>query len=223
MGHSPFYVRVAPSIGDRARRRWRSTNTAARWRWPSTLLALGHRRIGVVAGAKATSPRRSAWSHFGEAVAGKAELIVHRATSPSPPGSAAGAALLGSEERPTAILRGQRFQGRRGDRRGERLGLRVPWTCRSPGSTIPQSAHFIGRRYRGTQPIRGAWPSRRSSAFGRAGRRAERPRGRIELPFELIVRQSTGPARGLKVFRPALPPHGACGRWAPAPAPPRRA
>lgn len=186
------YVRVAPGIEVErapsvATDEYRGTLAMA-----EHLLSLGHRRIGMVAGPEAHIAAAVRLVAFREAVAGKAELIVHPGDFTFTGGLAAGAALLESPGRPTAIFAANDFMAAGVIVAATRLGLRVPEDVSIAGFDDSAVAHFIWPPLTTVrQPIRGMAHAAIESLVARAGGLAT-PRQQIDLPFELMVRESTG-------------------------------
>jgi len=158
------------------------------------LLSLGHRRIGFVAGPEnhiAASVRLVA---FREAVAGRAELIVHSGDFTFTGGLAAGEALLGRSGRPSAIFAANDFMAGGVIAAAMRLGLLVPRDVSIAGFDDSAAAQFVWPPLTTVrQPIRTMAHAAIEYLVALAGQE-ELPSSRLELPAQLIERESTGKA-----------------------------
>jgi LacI family transcriptional regulator len=187
------YVRIAPGIHpDRAA-------SVATHEYDGTvqmaehLLALGHRRIGMVCGPDdhiAAGIRRVA---FQDAVKGKAELLLHPGDFTFAGGLAAGAALLDRPDRPSAVFAANDFMAAGVVVAATRLGLRVPQDVSIGGFDDSAVAHFIWPPLTTVrQPIRAMARAAIDYLVALADG-SDTPQPRIELPLSLVVRDSTAP------------------------------
>lgn len=188
------YVRIAPGIQvDRAPSvaidEYHGTLAIA-----EHLLALGHRRIGFVAGPEAHVAAGVRSVAFREALAGKAELIVHPGDFTFSGGLAAGEVLLGLADRPTAIFAANDFMAAGVVVSATRANLQVPGDVSIAGFDDSAVAHFIWPPLTTVrQPIRDMAAAAVEYLVANAAGR-ETPARTRKLEFELIKRQSTGPA-----------------------------
>jgi LacI family transcriptional regulator len=160
------------------------------------LLSLGHRRIGFVGGPESHIAAGIRLVAFREAVAGKAELIVHAGDFTFAGGLAAGQALLGTSGRPTAVFAANDFMAGGVVAAATRLGLHVPNDVSIAGFDDSAIARFIWPPLTTVrQPIRKmAYAAIEYLVALAAG--CETPPPRIELRSQLIERESTGHAPG---------------------------
>jgi LacI family transcriptional regulator len=188
------YVRIAPGIdADRAPSvstdEYRGTLAIA-----EHLLALGHKRIGFVGGPQPHIAAAVRLVAFRDAVAGRAELIVHPGDFTFASGLAAGGALLGSPDRPTAIFAANDFMAGGVVAAATRLGLRVPHDVSIAGFDDSAIAHFLWPPLTTVrQPIRKMAHAAIEHLVALAGGE-EAPSSRIELASRLIERESTAQA-----------------------------
>ncbi|WEK47827.1 MAG: LacI family DNA-binding transcriptional regulator [Candidatus Andeanibacterium colombiense] len=157
------------------------------------LLALGHRRIGMVCGPEehiAASVRLIA---FRDATKGRAEVLLHPGDFAFAGGLAGGTALLDRADRPTAIFAANDFMAAGVVVAATRLGLRVPQDVSIGGFDDSAVAHFIWPPLTTVrQPIRSMARAAIDYLVALAGGR-EPPAARMELPLSLVVRESTAP------------------------------
>jgi LacI family transcriptional regulator len=188
------YVRIAPGIEPErapsvAIDEYRGTIAMA-----EHLLSLGHRRIGFVSGPKSHIAAGVRLVAFSDAIEGKADLVVHPGDFTFAAGLAAGDTLLGSPKPPTAIFAANDFMASGVMAVAARLGLRVPEDVSIAGFDDSPAAQFTWPRLTTVrQPIR----QMAHDAIGylvavASGREGGAPQ--IELPVQLVVRESTGPA-----------------------------
>jgi LacI family transcriptional regulator len=185
------YVRIAPGIEVERAPSVSIDEHAGTLAMAEHLLALGHRRIGLVAGPENHIAAGVRLVAFREAVDGKAELVVRADDFTFAGGLAAGEALLAGSQRPTAIFAANDFMAAGVIASATRLGLRVPHDLSVAGFDDSAVAHFTWPPLTTVrQPIRamaaGAIEYLVAHAAG-----SETPARRRELPFELVVREST--------------------------------
>lgn len=157
------------------------------------LLELGHRRIGMVCGPEAHIAAGVRLVAFREALAGKAELVLHPGDFTFSGGLGAGLALLDRAEPPTAIFAANDFMAAGVVAAATRLGLRIPRDLSIAGFDDSAVAHFIWPPLTTVrQPIRAMARSAIEYLVARAGGHGT-PRTSVELPLNLIVRESTAP------------------------------
>jgi LacI family transcriptional regulator len=187
------YVRIAPGI-DAGRAPSVSTRehegavTMARH-----LLALGHERIGMICGPEAHIAASIRQVAFSDAVSGAAELIFHPGDFTFSGGFAAGTALLDRPDRPTAIFAANDFMATGAVAAATRLALQIPRDVSIAGFDDSAVTHFVWPPLTTVrQPIRAMARAAIEYLVKRAGGN-ENQRDQIELPLELVVRQSTAP------------------------------
>jgi LacI family transcriptional regulator len=185
------YVRIAPGIEVERAPSMAIDEHAGTLAIADHLLALGHRKIGFVAGPENHIAAGVRLVAFREALEGKAELAVHPGDFTFAGGLAAGEALLAGRERPTAIFAANDFMAAGVIASATRRGLRVPHDLSVAGFDDSAVAHFTWPPLTTVrQPIRamaaGAIEYLVALAAG-----SETPARRRELPFELVVREST--------------------------------
>ncbi|MXO58163.1 LacI family DNA-binding transcriptional regulator [Altererythrobacter salegens] len=157
------------------------------------LLALGHRRIGVVCGPESHIAARIRSLAFQYAIGGRAEVFLHPGDFFFSGGLAAGEALLGRPDRPSAIFAANDFMAAGVIVAATRLGLRVPDDISVVGFDDSVVARFIWPPLTTVrQPIRAMarWAIEYLVALA-SGR--ETPERKLELPLSLMVRESTAP------------------------------
>lgn len=157
------------------------------------LLALGHRRIGMVCGPEShisAGVRRVA---FQAALEGKAELVFQPGDFTFSAGVAAGQALLANRnDRPTAIFAANDFMAAGVVVAATQLGLQVPRDVSIAGFDDSAVAHFIWPPLTTVrQPIRAMASTAIEYLVALASERDLPPR-QAELPISLVVRESTG-------------------------------
>jgi LacI family transcriptional regulator len=185
------YVRIAPGVEVERAPSLAIDEHAGTLAIAEHLLALGHRKIGFVAGPENHIAAGVRLVAFREALEGKAELAVHPGDFTFAGGLAAGEALLAGRERPTAIFAANDFMAAGVIASATRRGLHVPEDLSVAGFDDSAVAHFTWPPLTTVrQPIRamaaGAIEYLVAHAAG-----SETPARRRELPFELVVREST--------------------------------
>lgn len=189
------YVRVSPGVRPEASPATMIDNEAAAYAMARRLLALGHRRIGWVEGHPdyAASTERAAGFRRAMAEAGVAPDLGLRAPGlyDFASGEAAGAAMLALAEPPTAIFAANDEMAAGVLAAAHQRGLAVPTSLSVAGFGDDALARFVWPPLTTIrQPVRMlAWNAADLLLLPDAG--SER---RI-VPWELIERQSTGPAR----------------------------
>lgn len=188
------YVRIAPGIEPQRAPFVAIDEYSGTVAMVEHLLSLGHRRIGFVCGPESHIAARVRLVAFKEAVEGKAEVVLHPGDFTFAGGLAAGEALLALAERPTAIFAANDFMASGIIAAATRLGLRVPQDISVAGFDDSAVAHFTWPPLTTVrQPIR----DMASEAIGYLVTRAgggDSGQSCTELPFQLVIRQSTGPA-----------------------------
>jgi LacI family transcriptional regulator len=158
------------------------------------LLALGHRRIGMVCGPEAHIAAGVRLVAFRETLAGRAELVTHPGDFTFDSGIAGGLALLDTTDRPTAIFAANDFMAAGVVAAASQLGLKVPGDVSVAGFDDSVVAHFVWPPLTTVrQPIRGMARAAIEYLVARAGG-GEAPGERMALPLQLVVRQSTASA-----------------------------
>jgi LacI family transcriptional regulator len=185
------YVRIAPGVDVERAPSVAIDEYAATLAVAEHLLSLGHRRIGFVAGPENHLAAGVRLVACREALAGKAEMVVHPGDFTFAGGLAGGDALLGGEGRPTAIFAANDFMAAGVIVAATRRGLKVPQDVSVAGFDDSAVAHFTWPPLTTVrQPIRAmAQTAIEYLVTNAAGE--EPPTQRVELPFELIVREST--------------------------------
>lgn len=187
------YVRIAPGLDvDRApsvaTHEYEGTTAMA-----EHLLALGHRRIGMICGPDshiATGVRLVA---FHDAVRGKAELLLHPGDFTFSGGLTAGSALLDRTDRPTAIFAANDFMAAGAIVAATSLGLQVPLDVSIAGFDDSAIAHFVWPPLTTVrQPIRAMARTAIEYLVAHAGGR-DNSAPRTELALRLVLRESTAP------------------------------
>lgn len=189
------YVRIAPGKdADRAP----SVNTneyAGTVEMAHHLLAQGHTRIGMVCGPESHIAAGVRLVAFREALAGKAELLLHPGDFTFSAGLAAGEALLSLPDRPSAIFAANDFMAAGVVVAATRLGLQVPRDISIAGFDDSAVAHFVWPPLTTVrQPIRAMARTAIEYLVALAGE-SDLPPRHAELPLSLVVRESTGAPR----------------------------
>lgn len=190
------YIRIAPGLEtDRApsvaTHEYQGTVAMA-----EHLLSLGHRRIGMICGPESHIAAGVRLVAFREALASKAELVLHPGDFTFAGGLAAGRALLDRENRPTAIFAANDFMAAGAIVAATSLGLQVPRDVSVTGFDDSAIAHFIWPPLTTVrQPIRAMARAAIEYLVALANEREDLERT-TELPLKLIVRESSAPPPG---------------------------
>lgn len=189
------YVRLAPGIDVERAPSVVSDEYRGAFAMAEHLLALGHRRIGFVAGPEAHIAAAVRLVAFREATAGRAELIVHPGDFTFAGGLAAGEALLDGSDVPTAIFAANDFMAGGVVAAATRRGLNVPRDISVAGFDDSAIARFIWPPLTTVrQPIRKMAQSAIEYLVALAGG-GETPPRQVELPSQLIERETTTSAQ----------------------------
>lgn len=188
------FVRIAPGIDVERAPSVATDEYRGALAMADHLLSLGHRRIGFVGGPEAHIAAAVRLVAFREGLAGQAQLIVHPGDFTFTGGLAAGEALLGLPERPTAIFATNDFMAGGVVAAATRLGLRVPEDVSIAGFDDSAVAHFVWPPLTTIrQPIRAMAAAAVKYLVGLAGGQEITSR-QVELPVLLVTRESTGKA-----------------------------
>jgi LacI family transcriptional regulator len=188
------FVRVSPGTDDAGVASTHIDNARGAAMVTAHLLSLGHRRIGYVGGHPdyATSARREAGFRAAVAAAGIDQdavlMVAGRYDFAS--GAAAGAALLALDAPPTAIFAASDEMAAGVLTAAHRMGLRLPRDCSVAGFGDDALAGFVWPPLTTIrQPTRQLGWNAADLLLAPADAAPEMR----EVPFELVVRDSTGP------------------------------
>lgn len=197
------FVRVSPGSGAELGPATFIDNEAAAEVMTTHLLSLGHRRIGFIAGhpSYATSAQRLNGYTRALRIAGISydPALVCEGSYDFASGSAAAAVLLDLAEPPTAIFASSDDMAAGALTTAHRRGLRVPGELSVAGFDDTEMAGFVW------PPLTTIRQPTRAMAYqaadlllspANAATDARAAPEQRELPFELIVRESTGPVAG---------------------------
>lgn len=186
------YIRFAPGLQPERSPSVASDEDGGARAMAEHLLALGHRRIGLIGGPQDHIAAAVRVVAFQEAVAGRAEVIFHTGDFTFEGGLAAGDALLTRDDRPSAIFATNDFMAAGVVTAATRRGLKVPEDVSIGGFDDSAVVRFLWPPLTTVrQPIRKMAAAAVDYLVAQASGR-ELPERAVELASELVVRGSTG-------------------------------
>ncbi len=158
------------------------------------LIALGHRRIGLIGGPEEHIAAAERVVAFREAMQGRAELVFHPGDFTFGGGRAAAEVLLSMADRPSAIFATNDFMAAGVATVAIQRGLKVPEDISIAGFDDSAVVRFMWPPLTTVrQPIRNMARAAVDILVAQASGK-ELSERRVELESELVIRASTGPA-----------------------------